>query len=304
MTLATGCGRIGFGPVDDGDAGPAFRRKITIENLAAASLPAGYTVRVDLVGVDDPSGVRVLEPTMPSTDAGVDRLVEPTLPGPGAVGWFALQDPIPVGGQASYWLHDGGGSPAGDATRVFPLFDAFTTAPLSTTWSVFGTPDVSNGLLLPAGDHAVATMPGADDIGATSVFEARMTVTNPTDAGNYFWIGHQHTGDFGTGAPFINWVGEGPNIHGWVNTSVNQRCADLATDGAPHIYRIERGAGLTRYHRDGVELCQVAVDDSTDYAIQLRNQSPAAEIRIDWVRVRNLIAPEPSVVLGAAEPVP
>lgn len=308
IILLTGCGRLGFDADPSGDAGTAVRRRVTIANGATTTLPVGHAVRIGVAGaLGEPSvlaGVRVLSGEMPATAPGLDRIVDLDPPGQDPAVWFALTATIAPGDEDTYWLHVGGDvAPRADATKVFALADDFTGGVLAPAWLTFGAPTVADGLRLGPGDHAVTTDPAADAVGSTSVLEARMTTTAPGAAGTYYWIGFQHEGGFGTGDPFLNWVGEPGVIHPWVNVpAMNRRCADINHDDLPHWYRIERGADTTRYYRDGVLACAVDVIDATDYSIQLRNQSPATELHVDWIRARSLVSPEPTVTLGPEEP--
>jgi hypothetical protein len=292
------------------EGGSGFARDIRITNEASVPMPVGYTIRVGLGAVDpisarvDLADVRVLTADMPTTDSGLRRVVDADAPVERAV-YFPLTAEIPVGAMATYRLHYGDESvapPAEDPASVFGLHDGFEGAELDSRWSAFGAPSVSGVLTLGTGDVAVTTEPAADGVGPVSVFEAEMTTTDAAAPGTYYWVGYQHLGDFGTGAPFLNWVGRSGVIYPWVSVpSTIMMCADIAADDETHRYRIERTPGSTRYFRDGVMACEIEVDDAVDYAIQLRNQSTTAVVEIDWVRVRDIVSPQPTVVIGPEE---
>lgn len=314
LTLLAGCGRIDFDPL----ARSGQRYPVTITNPVATSIPAatpvpaGYAIRIGLattaVATDLPD-LRVLADDDEPLDPGLDLVLDPATAGEDRAVWFAVQAAIEPGASVRYWLYagvpDAPAAPA-DPTRVFALYDAFAPTGLDTRWAVNGAPRAGNGLVLDPGDNAVTTTPDVDGVVPLSVFEARMTTTDGAAPGNYYWIGFQHTGDFGTGGPFINWVGEGSVVHPWVQTSIDERCLDRAQTDVAHTYRIERRATTVRYFLDGEQVCEVAVTDRTDYAIQLRNQSSAngTSIAIDWIRTRPLVDPEPIVEIGAAEALP
>jgi hypothetical protein len=101
----------------------------------------------------------------------------------------------------------------------------------------------------------------------------------------------------------LDWVGEPGTVFPWVQipSQLSSRCATIAQDDALHRYRIERLPTAARYYLDGVFSCEVEVTDVTDYSIQLRNQSPSNEVRIQWVRVRERATAEPTVIVGAKQ---
>lgn len=279
------------------DAG-SLRTELVVTNVAASPLLAGYSVRVAADVLGSALATSLDELRVYDVDIELDRVIDVAPPGEQPAMWFALSRPIAAGESDSYEVAvDASGAPQANAANVFLLHDEFDPGGLGSQWLTLGGPLTDGELQLAAGDVAVTTTSATDGVPAASLLEARVTVRSPNDPGGYFWWGYQHTGDFGTGDPFVNWVGDAGMQYPWFQTFQNQRGPMMALDDAPHWYRIARLPTKTQFFRDGALVWDLAVTDATDYSVQLRNQSPVAEVAVDWVRVRHVVDPEPDVAI-------
>lgn len=311
--------------------GYALERRLTITNGASAALPAGYTVRVPLDAANFPAGqvradlddVRLFGD---APDGEHARVVDLAPPGQTRALWFALAHSIAAGASDTSYavLYDdpAAGAPPADGTKVFALYDDFTTATASAIWKVNGAPVFAGGVatLRKNQQDALTTTAASDGVPTSSVVEWRSLMTDPASAGQvtangtfWWWVGYQHTGDFDPSEPWLVWIQRSAtDLHGEVKDSSSANCASAAgclTNSVPaldtsfHWYRIERDAAQTRFYVDGTAMTPVNDANSVDYSVMLRNWAVTSDLQVDWIRARALVSPEPTVTVGPAQPV-
>jgi hypothetical protein len=307
----------------------AFRRALSITNGSAAALPAGYTVRVPLDPLLFPAAkvradlndVRLF---MDSSGVEFDRVVDLAPPGQGRALWLALKDPLAAGATETrysvYYDFPTAGAPPADATKVFALWDGFDGVQVSSQWVTNGGPVVSGGFvrLHQNTQDALATIYNVDKVPTLSALEWRFRISDPASAGTapagnfyWYWIGFQRQQDFQTTDPWLLWISRGANDLGEEVKIAGGACAAGCTgtlvtpDTAYHWYRIERDPTVTRFYRDGALIgTPIAAVNDTDFAVMMRNFAATSDLDVDWIRARELASPEPTVVVGAEQPVP
>jgi hypothetical protein len=320
------------GPVTDDapiDAPPPaflYRRRITIRNTAASALPAGFTIRLSLGATlgtlladakvkPDLSDLRVVG------DGALgerDRIVDPsTGPAPAAVS-FSLAEPIASGATStSYALYYGApnasAAPA-NGGAVFALFDEFTSG-ISSVWLKNDAPTTSAGrLVLRAGaTDALATNAATDGVPIVSAVELVASVPDPTSNPTaqatgtfYYWFGYQRTGDFTATDPWVVWIARAKSTvqaeqKSPVGCEAQCTGSSVAQNTASHYFVIERDPGATRFYRDGALSFTSTVTNSTDYSVVVRNFMETSELRVDWIRARARVSPDPAISLAAEE---
>jgi hypothetical protein len=318
----------GDGAVDAAtDAPPPFlyRRRLTIQNGSAATLPAGFTIRlpVSQLGTlvtqgkvrSDLADFRVIgDGTLGERDRIVDL---PGGPAPAAVS-FSLVEPIAAGATStSYALYYGApgatAAPA-DGGAVFPLFDSFTTA-ISPVWLKNDVPSIDGGSLILRAGHtdALTTTAATDGVPIVSAVELVASVVDPnsnpttqSDGTFYYWFGYQHTGDFSASDPWSVWIARGKNqIHGEQKSPVGCETGcggpDLAQNTASHYYAIERDPAATRFYVDGALSFTTPVTNSADYSVMIRNYMETSDLRVDWIRARARVSPDPVITVANEE---
>ncbi len=309
-----------------------YRRQLTIQNGAAATLPTGYTVRVPL------------DPTLfPSTQTRSDlndvvvfrdppageiaRVIDTSPPGQTRALWIALAQPIAAGASdTSYSVLYGNATasaPPADATLIFPLYDGFDsgTVPSAALWSInpsTGGPSVGSGFLTLHQNTQEAIMTQSATVLPTlSVLEWRSKMTLPTSAGQvdgttgtfWWWIGFQDS--FTPADPWIIWIqrnGNPVDVHGERKIASSSVCASgcststvtPAVDNNYHWYRIERDVNETRWFYDGVQVAGSPISDpnNSTHPVMLRNWAVTSDLNVDWIRGRQLLSPEPTVTVG------
>lgn len=308
-------------PIDARASAYAYRRRIQIQNGAAAALPAGYTIRVVLgptLGqlITDGKMKADLQDLRVIGDGAIgerDRIVDPAGgPAPAAVS-FSLQAPIAAGATSSeYALYYGApekvAAPA-QGSAVFALYDDFENG-IGGVWSRNDGPTAVGGkLVLRAGrDDALTTNAANDGVPTVSAVELVARVANP-DSGptdGFYWFGYQRTGDFVTQSPWVLWIArnerevraEQSSPNGCGNTCVGPT---RAQDALPHHYAIERDQLSTRFYLDGALSFTAQLSSQVDYSVQIRNFLASSALEVDWVRARARVTPDPTVVLGTEE---
>lgn len=301
-----------------------YRRRITIKNNAALTMPAGFTVKVPLATLAslvtagkvkaDFSDLRVIGDVASERDRVVDP---PTGVAPPAV-WFSLATSLAPGQTTTdfalyYGFPTSGAAPA-NGSAVFQIYDDFTTG-ISNQWLKNDAPTTTAGKLILRANRtdALTTNAATDGIGIVSAIELSVAVTNPdsnptvqTNGTFYYWFGYQHTGDFVESDPWIVWIARGKGqLHGEQKSPVGCEAGCdgpyLNQDTAQHYYAIERDPAASRFYRDGTLTFTSTVGNSTDYSPMLRNFAESSDMHIDWVRVRARVPAEPSVTVGNEE---
>jgi hypothetical protein len=312
-------------PIDAPDASVSqyrYRRRITIQNNAAAQLATGYTVRLPLLTTlamlvadgkveADYADLRVIG------DAGErDRIVDGT-PAPPALS-FSLA--APINGNTTnqtYYLYYGDPSataaPA-NGNAVFALYDDFTSG-ISAVWQKNNGPTTTGGKLVlrASATDAIGTVAASDNVPTVSAVELVANVPNPAsdptvqpEGTFWYWFGYQRSGDFTATDPWIVWIARGKNTIkaeqlSPVGCEANCNGGDSTQNTAPHYYAIERDPSATRFYRDGALAFTATVTNTTDYSLIVRNYMAASDLQVDYVRARARITPEPTITLGAEE---
>jgi hypothetical protein len=300
-----------------------YVRRITIQNAAAAALPAGFTIRVPLGQTlaalvqdgkvkNDLSDLRVIG------DGAVgerDRIVDPASgPSPAAVS-FSLQATILAGATSTdYALYYGApdaAAPPASGTAVFAVYDDFTSG-ISGIWSRNDGPITSGGKLVLRAGHtdALVTNAASDGLPVVSAIELLASVadpnsrpTNPPEGVSYYWFGYQRSGDFSATPPWILWIARGAGqVRAEQRSPVGceGECDGpvAAQDATAHYFAIERDPNATRFYRDGALSFTVAVTNQADYGVMVRNYLATSDVQFDWIRARARVTPDPTVSLG------
>jgi hypothetical protein len=298
-----------------------YRRRIVLVNVATVPLPAGYTVRVplDTAALTGMVGERKAKQDLSNVhvigdgDIGeIDRIADSGAGfAPPAVS-FALKAPIAAGAlNTDYSLVYGGDSAApalAKGSAVFPLYEDFSTA-VSPKWLQNDAPTIVNGkLVLRAGHTDALTMPAATDnlppISSLEIIAKIVDVnSNPTDQNGepfYYWFGFQRTGDFTPSDPWALWVARGKaQIRAEQKSPVGCETPcegpTVTQTSFAHYYTIERDPTVTRFYLDGVLSYTATVNNTTDYAIMVRNFMQTSDVQISWIRARARVSPDPKV---------
>lgn len=304
----------------------AYRRRISIQNTSATALPVGFTIRIPLGATlqalidegklrSDLADLRVIGDTLGERD----RIVDPP-DGPAAAAvWFSLAEPLAAGATTTdYALYYGAPTAAGPPSSgpaVFPVYDDFTNG-IAPLWSKNAAPMTSAGQLVLRANQtdAIVTDAATDNVPVVSAVDLVATVMNPAsdptpqpEGTFYYWFGYQRTGDFTASDPWIVWIARAKNeVRGEQKSPVGceMECAGGATgqNTATHHYAIERDPAATRFYRDGALAFTTAVTNSADYAVIVRNYMATSDLRVDWIRARARVSPDPTVSLGAEQP--
>ena len=302
-----------------------YRRQITIANTSTSPMPAGFTIRVLLPQLStwvsqgkvkaDYSDLRILGDGMIGER---DRILDaPGGPAPVAISFSLAQSLAPGVSSSAYALYYGAptaGPAPTNGNAVFGLFDDFT-AGIANVWLTNDGPSINSGRLLlrAASTDALSTAAANDAIPIVSAVELIASIDDPSSestvqpAGTFwYWFGYQHTGDFVASDPWIVWIARGKNsIQSEQKSPVGceSGCsgAQLAQDTAAHYYAIERDTNASRFYRDGALSATLSVTNTADYSIMVRNFMATSAVRIDYVRARARVSPDPSVALGNEE---
>jgi hypothetical protein len=197
---------------------------------------------------------------------------------------------------------------------VFALFDDFS-AGISPVWMRNDAPATTAGnLVLRAGrTDALTTNAASDGVPIVSAVELVASVADPNSNPTvqpggtfYYWFGYQRTGDFTASDPWALWIARSKNqIRGEQKSPAGcePQCdgASVTQDTSPHHFAIERDPGVTRFYRDGALSFTATVTNSTDYALMIRNFMATSDLRVDWIRARARVSPDPLVTLGGEE---
>jgi hypothetical protein len=253
-----------------------------------------------------------------------DRLVDAAPAGL----WFALDAPIAAGSTDTYWLYYGNPNstvaPA-DGTHVFAFYDSFDGPALDPHWTASGAPVLTSGFLVLRQNNfdAVRSDYLNDNVPRYSVVEIAALITSTAGAqatppggaeAFLYWMGYQRQNDFVPASPWTLWIARGATATSIQSedqdATAGSNCQNGCTqptpipqDTAEHVYRIERDLAETRFFRDGVQAYTAAAGATEDDSLMLRNFMTGSDFRIDWLRARPLVSPEPTVTVGAEQPV-
>jgi len=302
-----------------------FKRTITIENMSTSTMPVGFTIRVPMPGLatlvsqgkvrSDFADLRVI-----GTAAGErDRIVDPPGGQTAAAVWFSLASPLAAGAATTdYALYYGAPTatvPPSSGPAVFAVYDDFTNG-IAALWLKNDGPSVSGGQLVLRANHtdALTTNAATDKVPLVSAIDLVASVsdvnsepTPQTEGTFYYWFGYQHTGDFTASDPWCVWIARGKGaIHAEQKSPVGceMECdgPSVTADMAPHHFAIERDPTVSRFYRDGTLSFTATVTNSTDYSVMVRNFLATSEVRVDFVRARARVSPDPTVSVGVEQP--
>lgn len=301
-----------------------YRRRLTITNNAGSSLPTGFTIRVplDLGALVAAGKVQADYSDLYVIGKGSigerDRIVDPAAgPAPAAVS-FSLAAPLAAGNSTTDYSIEYGditaGAPLAVGANVYRVYDGFTTG-LASVWLTNAGPATDNGQLVLRANQtdAITTTAATDGIPIVSEVELVATITNPNSAPTtqtegtfYYWFGYQHTGDFVASDPWAVWIARGtveilPEQKSPVGCELGCAGPAVAQNTLVHHYAIQRDPSETRFYKDGALLHTVTVTNNADYSLMVRNYLAAGEVRVDWIRARGRVAPDPTVTLGIEE---
>jgi len=168
-------------------------------------------------------------------------------------------------------------------------------------------------VLRAAHTDALTTNAASDAIPIVSAVELIASIENPASEPTvqptgtfWYWFGYQHTGDFTASEPWAVWIARGKNSIQSEQKSplgCEMQCTGptLSQDTAPHYFAIERDVGATRFYRDGALSATLSVTNTGDYSIMVRNFMATSAVRIDYVRARARVSPDPTTALGNEE---
>lgn len=310
-----------------------YRRRITIKNNAASSLPAQYTIRVPFAALSQ----LITDGKVASTTNDLriigdvagerDRVIDRSPPFPATVINFPLASSLAAGATntdfAIYYSRLSPPVPPQNPNAVWPpLFDDFAGNSVGTIWLTNDGPSVGAGKLTLRANHtdAITLNPIGDNVPLVSSLEMMVAISdpqsNPTTQGTdtfYYWFGFQRTGDFTATDPWSVWIARGKGqLHGEqkspngcdVNSTPSVPECDgpyVTQDTAMHFYTIERDTNVSRFYRDGTLSYTTATVTNTDLSPMFRNFAATSELTVDFVRARARVSPEPTVTVGAEE---
>lgn len=303
-----------------------YKRQLTIENTSNMTLPLGFTIRVaagttigNLLSQGkvrpDLADLRVIGTVAGERDRIIDvqnGVAPPAL-------WFSLASPLPAGAiTTDYALYYGAPTASIAPTSgpaVFPVYDDFTNG-VGAFWLKSDAPSANGGQLVLRANRtdAITTTAATDKVPIVSAIDLVASVSNPQseptmhpDGTFYYWFGYQHTGDFNASDPWVVWIARGKGeVKAEQKSPVGceAECAggNASQNTAAHHYAIERDPTVTRFYRDGALLYTATVTNNADYSLMVRNFSATSELRVDFVRARARVSPDPIVTIGAEQP--
>jgi hypothetical protein len=300
------------------------RRRITIRNNSSATMPAGFTIDVPFAALGnlvttgkvktDFSDLRVIGDTVGERDRVVDP---PSGPAPVAI-HFSLGASIAAGATSTeyavYYDYPQASAAPADGTRVFAVYDDFTSG-IASVWMKHDVPVTSGGKLVLRAGHtdAITTEAATDNIPITSAISLIANVPDPDSDSTtqpegtfWYWFGYQHTGDFDASEPWVVWIARGMSgIGAEQNSPVGCENGCEPTPGtqdtAAHYYRIERNPDESRFYRDAAAPVTITVQNTEDYSLMVRNYMATSDLDVDWVRGQARVTPDPTITLGAEE---
>ncbi len=223
--------------------------------------------------------------------------------------WFRTQAAIPANTtDDNYYIYYGNpaaGAPPTDWTMVFLFYDDFNAVGLDTTtrWNAcIGTCTQSGGGTLDLGSNTRVWAQATLSFGGDTRWESRLRLLAPASIAYNYWGASD-----GAGYPnpynfdwITFWVDSGGTHR--LNTANNGTQGNTApfpaigTPGSYHVYTFDReGTTGVRFFQDNTEVGyrNAGIPDA-DLRVAVWNDTGTANgIRMDWVRVRNYVTPEP-----------
>jgi hypothetical protein len=295
------------------DTSWGYRARITVNNTASASAVAGLPVvlMVDVSAL--PMRPARSKLSIARWDSGartwtdIDYMADRTAAAVTDVPvWFALVDPIGAGASdTTYWLHWDTASPDDFRTPngVFPVWHSFFSLP--------GSGWVREDPMRLEGDELVLEQGGSIRSAARygPGYAVDYVLRVPTFSG-YFWGGYQRESDFVDSDPWMIWINRTWDTgRFWPEVKVGALGHTSAIEGShltigtgEHHYSVERFTNEVVFVRDYAEIDVLAI--GADYAnplqVRLRSSPESGpEMFIDWVRIRPVMRPMPTVTLGS-----
>jgi hypothetical protein len=327
-TLAA-CGRVGYDPVGDGGPGDqadamrspepwwddawAHRRRVTVRNRSAQTMPVYYETRL-VYDLDALSGVigydslhlRHVEGQGNGGHYPMARCIT-HLPGGLEEMWFRTEEPLAPGEEVShYFLYYGNPAaspPEEDPAQIFDFHADFAGLGNDVETLTGGESVTAGGELQLDPGESVRTLTTWGPRHAVDVV-ARV----PTwSAGVSF--GFQRDNDFVDDEPWMLWAtgAAAGTIHaellvtatGMIGAAIG---GSAAVDGAAHTFTVERLADHAVFRVDGAATDRLDLPASYGADLQVRLRGgDTAPVFVDELRVRLVVDPEPEVILGPEE---
>jgi hypothetical protein len=227
----------------------------------------------------------------------LDRVLDPESSWnlPGTLIWFSTVEPIAVGETATYEVYFGNpdaGAPPDDPALVFPFFDAFDGTNLDPeAWVLLeGSAEVSGGELT----VGPATRLHQDGTYLeNTIWEVKSRLSQRVGA-RMVWFGG--SGEQATMSLFA----DDSDHHAESNGFLTHFAADAPTDF--HVWRIAReGSTGIHFFQDLVPIATHQIVPLGFLQPYLANETDAASMIYDWIRIRAYVNPEPEIALGAPQ---
>jgi hypothetical protein len=292
----------------------AHRRQLTIHNVSTDTLVSSYQVGVfiDLDGLLAPGeptdSLRVMRDEGPFGWTEVTRVIDDV--GPPARVWIGVWDDLPAGQQDDdYWIYYGNPSPPDapldDPNGIFDFFAGFGA--FNPALAILGAATVLGGELRLDQNESMRTFDSWGP-GFAVDFTMRMPLWSPRA-----WGGFQRNGDFLDDEPWMIWVTRSvdvgfiwPEVLIFDTGQLAPFVGQLQTPGPDaRQYSVERTGAHIRFRLD-----QTVTDThvlggafADDQQVRLANEGDKP-VFFDWMRVRQIVEPEPQLTIGPEGDVP
>jgi hypothetical protein len=289
------------------DAAWPVRMPITITNASTTeSLAAGYQVGFQFTlapNCNSRDDVRIIR----NHTTELDRVIDDG----GPWFWFKLQSAIAPGASSigEYFIYCGNPAPTNvpnAGKTVFDFFDGFNGASIdAAVWTVSSGAALANNKLVvgnaAGNDHGIITKSATFTANHAVDFEA----TTSAATGNAFWAGFENSTN--NAPPWLIW---------WTNTttiiapaykanggSTDWRGTAKTLDTNAHIYSIENFGkhAIFRIDNTAYETHTYDANPPAAFNIRLWNYNSTPTVTYDNVRIRQVIDPAPTVMVGAVE---
>ncbi len=289
------------------DAAWPMRMPLTITNTSTTeSLANGYqvgfqfTLAPNCTSRDD---VRIVR----NHTTELDRVIDDG----GPWFWFKLQAAIPPGGSSTgeYFIYCGNPAPSNAPTaarNVFDFYDGFNNGTLdSNVWTNAGGATLANNKLVVGNamgtDHGLITK--AATFGSNRAIDFEATTSSAT--GNSFWAGFENSTN--NAPPWLIWWTNAATIiapaYKANGGSTDWRGTSKPLDTSAHIYSIENFGkhAIFRVDNTAFETYTYDANPPNAFNIRLWNFNSTPTVTYDNVRIRQVIDPAPTVMVGAVE---
>lgn len=298
------------------DTAYSYKTQITIYNNSTSTLPSGYSVKLILnhyslvqSGKSLSSGDDVRIVYWNGTGyVELDRINETVWNTSNTTAeiWFETQSNIPAGNSDGnyyvYYGNDSPGTPPSNRSNIYSLWDDF--ASLNTSiWDTSGTPTVSGGVLNLTNNTAVATKLTY----SYTFLEIRLLWNATANSVRWGWAPSITSNS----APYVRWRSGGTsatrnNYYPEKNNNGGSSYTGAAVTNpltSFAIYKIAWESGTTgatkwNYGAAGSDRTLLGVY-SQNQPVVIRNVNSANTLRVDWVKIRQYISPEPTVSVSS-----